>query len=120
MIIKKKRKVFSYSFSFSKNTCENLRYYKKTHTNHKINEISEKFVLDFITKETESIITSWPKRGRPKKKMNENDIHVPYSFTFKKSTKNKIKEYKEKLNLSSVDSALEKYLNLQIPVHVVT
>ena len=120
MIIKKKRKNFSYSFSFSKNTCDNLRYYKKTHTNHQINEKSEQFVLAFIENETQNITTDGPKRGRPKQKVAENEIYVPYSFSFKKNTKKKIQEYKSKSNMPSLDHALEKYLNLQIPVHIIT
>lgn len=120
MILKKKRKNFSYSFSLSKNTCDNLRYYKKTHTNHQINEKSEKFVLDFIVKETQNITTDGPKRGRPKEKVDENDIYVPFSFSFKKNTIKKIQEYKSKSNMASLDHALEKYLNLQIPVHITT
>ncbi len=119
MIIKKKRKNFSYSFSFSKNTCDNLRYYKKTHTNHQINEKSEEFVLDFISKEIQNITGEGPKRGRPKQKIGKNEIYMPYSFSFKKNTIKKIKEYKSKSNMPSLDNALEKYLNLQIPVHII-
>lgn len=56
---------FSYSFSFSKNTCDGLRYYKKTNSDHQINSMSEKFILSFIKN---SIKTITPKKGRPKKK----------------------------------------------------
>ena len=120
MILKKKRKNFSYSFSFSVNTCDNLRYYKKTHTNHQINTVSENFILDFIDKETQTIETNSPKRGRPKQKRDKNEIYVPYSMSFKKKTIQLIKEYKKKPNVQSLDNTLEQYLNLQIPLHIVT
>lgn len=106
---------FSYSFSFSKQTCDNLRYYKKTNENHEINKVSEKFILFFIKKSTK---IHPPKRGRPHTKKDVKDVYIPFSFSFLKSTIEAIKEYK-KSSKDSLDAALENHLNLQIPVRQV-
>ena len=106
---------FSYSFSFSKNTCDNLRYYKKTNGDHKINEVSEKFILSFIEKSSK--IDS-PKRGRPHKKKDSKDKYMPFNFSFLKNTIQAIQEYKKSSKKNSLDAALQNHLNLQIPVRV--
>jgi len=106
---------FSYSFSFSKQTCNNLRYYKKTHDiDHKINTMSEKFILSYMENITETYIP--PKRGRPLTHKKNKDMYIPFSFSFLKSTIQTIQKYKQSSN-SSLDAALENYINMQIPVH---
>jgi len=111
----KKISKFSYSFSFSKNTCDNLRYYKKTNNDHLINNMSEKFILSFIKNSTKTLSSKEKRRYNHK---NIQDVCVPFSFSFLKSTIHEIQEFK-KSSKYSLDEVLENHLNLQIPVRVV-
>ena len=106
---------FSYSFSFSKNTCDNLRYYKKTNGDHQINEVSEKFIISFIEKSTTTLNTL--KRGRPHTKKDSKEKYIPFNFSFLQSTIDVIREYK-KVSKNSLDAALQNHLNLQLPVRI--
>ena len=108
----------SYSFSFSKGTCDNLRYFKETHL-HTINQDAEKFILDFIKVKGKDIATTQTKRGRPSQKRDISEIYEPFNFSLKISTIQKIREYKTNSDYPSIDRALEAEINLKIPVRVV-
>lgn len=119
MIRKLPKIFFSYSFSFSKKLSTNLRYYKRTTLNHNVNAKIEAFVLSFMIHATpinEDTIISTPKRGRPKQKIKDDKLYAPCNFSFKKTTIEKIQEYKKKDKMPNLDAEVEKHLNVQIPV----
>lgn len=116
-MIRKFPKLFSsYSFSFTSKTADNLRYFKKTTLGHTLNTQADQFILNFIEHATDTDDSISPKRGRPKKPLKEGNIYAPFNFSLKDTTIKIIQEYKKKDCMPSLDVALEKYLDLQIPV----
>lgn len=119
-MIRKFPKLFSsYSFSFTTKTSNNLRYFKKTTLGHTLNTQADEFILSFIQNAkplTDNDVHVSPKRGRPKKPLKEGNIYAPFNFSLKDTTIKIIQGYKKKDNMPSLDVALEKYLNIQIPV----
>ena len=109
---------FSHSFSFQLKTCQDIRYYRKTSPQHDLKNKVETFILNFIQKPvnvTDDI--SITTKGRPKKKENLDKINKYKSFQFslKKSTIQKIRDYKKKENMPNLDKNVEEYIKLTVP-----
>lgn len=106
----------SYSFSFQLKTGQDIRYFKKTNPDNPLNKIIENFILNFISSPIDN--TTPIKRGRPEFKnkpiiMNQ---YKSFQLSLKKSTISKIKKYKKLGNNPKLDSNVEEYIKLTIPI----
>jgi len=106
----------SYSFSLQLKLCQDIRYYKKTTFQNKLNLLAEKFILNLI-KNIKKDSTENPVRGRPHRDKQINNInkYVPFQFSLKNSTIDKIKEHKKNGNVPNLDKNLEEHLRLIVP-----
>jgi len=113
---------FPYPFSFQLKLCQDIRYYKKTTIGNGLNVIVENFILNFFNNNNNNNnykrSINKPKRGRPCKnqELKNIDKYTPLSFSLKKSTINKIKQHKKKRNTLNINTRLEEYLRLIVPV----
>ncbi len=109
---------FSYSFSFQLKTCQDIRYYRKTSPQHDLKNKVETFILNFILKPA-NVTDDIPltTKGRPKKNKTINEINKYESFQFplKKSTIQRMRDYKKNGNTPNLDKNVEEYIKLVVP-----
>ena len=110
----------SYSFSFQKNICQDIRYYRKTNPNSTLKQNIEAFILKFI-KSTTPYELNHVSQGRPfkGKAIDPLDKYESFQFSLKKSTIKRIREYKKKENMPELDKNIEEYIKLVVPCRVV-
>lgn len=110
----------SYSFSFQKKTCQDIRYYKKTNPSHTLKKKIEQYILDFMKNPINGDIET-PKRGLPNKNttIHSIDKYESFQFSLKKSTIKRIRLYKKKEDMPSLDKNVEEYIKLIVPCRVV-
>jgi len=107
----------SYSFSFQISTVNDVKYFKKTDNPKTLNVKVQTFVLEFVTKPP-SIDTMTPiKKGRPElgRVVAVVDRYKSIQFSLPNTTIKKVKAFKKKKDVPSLDHHLEEYIKTLIP-----